>query len=94
MIWFLSRVLKISKALEYLVKHGKVTEEVSKSVLTFLQEHQTHLSTPKIEIENKSISIPIRQRFETIIKEKKSNLCLSADLTSLDDIIDVNYYNN
>ena len=26
---------------------------------------------------------------ETIMKEKQSNLCLSADLTSLDEIIEV-----
>ncbi len=45
----------------------------------------------KTEIEIKPVTIPIRQRFQTILKEKKSNLCLSADLTSLDEIIEVKF---
>jgi len=45
----------------------------------------------KTEIEIKPVTIPIRQRFQTILKEKKSNLCLSADLTSLDEIIEVRF---
>jgi hypothetical protein len=46
----------------------------------------------KTEIENKNIPIPIRQLFQSIIKEKKTNLCLSADLTSLDEIIEVKLF--
>jgi len=83
------RVLTISQVLEYLVKNGKITEEISQNVQTFLRENQTQLSVLKTEIENKNIKIPIRQRFQTILKEKKTNLCLSADLTSLDEIIEV-----
>jgi len=45
----------------------------------------------KTEIEIKPVTVPIRQRFQTILKEKKSNLCLSADLTSLDEIIEVKF---
>jgi len=83
------RVLTISEVLEHLVKNGRITEEVAKNVRVFIRENQTHLPVLKTEIEVKSTSIPIRQRFQTIIKEKKSNLCLSADLTSLDEIIEV-----
>jgi len=83
------RVLTISEVLEHLVKNGRITEEVAKNVQVFIRENQTHLPVLKTEIEVKSTSIPIRQRFQTIIKEKKSNLCLSADLTSLDEIIEV-----
>ncbi|CAF2469574.1 unnamed protein product [Rotaria sp. Silwood2] len=85
----LYRVLKISEVLNCLVRHGKITEEVSKNVQEFIHENQTQLPTLKVEIENKTTSIPIRQRFQTIMKEKKSNLCLSADLTSLDEIIEL-----
>ncbi|CAF0725497.1 unnamed protein product [Rotaria sordida] len=85
----LHRVLKISEVLDCLVRHGKITEEVSKNVSEFIHGNQMQLPTLKIEIEDKNISIPIRQRFQTIIKEKKSNLCLSADLTSLDEIIEL-----
>ncbi|CAF5167739.1 unnamed protein product, partial [Rotaria magnacalcarata] len=83
-------VLKISEVLGYLVQHGKITEEISDSVKEFIIQNQTQLPTLNIEIENKTISIPIRQRFQTIMKEKRSNLCLSADLTNLDEIIEVN----
>jgi len=86
------RVLTLSQVLEYLVKNGKITEEVSKNVQAFIRQNQTQLTPLKIEIENKPITIPIRQRFQTIIKEKKTNLCLSADLTSLDEIIEVKLF--
>ncbi|CAF4020812.1 unnamed protein product, partial [Rotaria magnacalcarata] len=82
-------VLKISEVLGYLVQHGKITEEISESVKEFIIQNQTQLPTLNIEIENKTISIPIRQRFQTIMKEKRSNLCLSADLTNLDEIIEL-----
>ncbi|CAF0773146.1 unnamed protein product [Rotaria sp. Silwood1] len=85
----LHRVLKISEVLDCLVRHGKITEEVSKDVREFIHGNQTQLPTLKIEIEDKNITMPIRQRFQTIMKEKKSNLCLSADLTSLDGIIEL-----
>ncbi|CAF1615717.1 unnamed protein product [Rotaria magnacalcarata] len=85
----LHRVLKISEVLGYLVQHGKITEEISDSVKEFIIQNQTQLPTLNIEIENKTISIPIRQRFQTIMKEKRSNLCLSADLTNLDEIIEL-----
>ncbi|CAF2103430.1 unnamed protein product [Rotaria magnacalcarata] len=85
----LHRVLKISEVLGYLVQHGKITEEISESVKEFIIQNQTQLPTLNIEIENKTISIPIRQRFQTIMKEKRSNLCLSADLTNLDEIIEL-----
>lgn len=81
--------MTISQVLEILVKNGKITEEVSKDVQLFIQGNQTQLPVVKTEIENKILKIPIRQRLQTIINEKKSNLCLSADLTSLDEIIDV-----
>jgi polyhydroxyalkanoate synthesis regulator phasin len=92
LIEFYCRVLTISKVLEYLVQHGKITDEIAKSVQVFIRENQTQLPGLKPEIENKSISIPIRKRFQTIMKEKKTNLCLSADLTSLDEIIEVKFF--
>ncbi len=85
------RVLTISKVLEYLVKNGRITEEVAESVRVFIRDNQTQLPVLKPEIEIKPVAIPIRQRFQTILKEKKSNLCLSADLTSLDEIIEVKF---
>jgi hypothetical protein len=57
----------------------------------FIRDNQTQLPVLKTEIETKPVTIPIRQRFQTILKEKKSNLCLSADLTSLDEIIEVKF---
>lgn len=83
------RVLTMTQVLEYLLQAGRITEEVSKSVQRFVRENQIQLPTPNVELEMKPITIPIRERFEKIRKEKKSNLCLSADLTSLDEIIEV-----
>ncbi|CAF5145362.1 unnamed protein product, partial [Rotaria sp. Silwood1] len=63
-------VLTISKVLEYLVKYGKITEGILKNAQIFIRENQTQLPALKTEIENKSI-IPILQRFQKIMKEKK-----------------------
>ncbi len=73
------------------MKNGKITEEVANSVQVFIRDNQTQLPALKPDIEVKPVTIPIRQRFQTILKEKKSNLCLSADLTSLDEIIEVKF---
>ena len=85
------RVLTMTQVLEYLLQAGRINEEVSKSVQNFVRENQIQLPTPTVEVEIKPITIPIRQRFENIRKEKKSNLCLSADLTTLDEIIEVKF---
>lgn len=86
------RVLTISNALAFLIQHGRITEEIARTVKDFINQNQTQLPAMKVEIENKNTHVPIRQRFQTIIKEKRSNLCLSADLTSLDQIIEVNLF--
>ena len=88
------RVLNLSQVLEHLVKYGKITDDVAKHVLEFIHQNQTQLPTLKINVTNKDIPMSIRQRFQTIMKDKQSNLCLSADLTSLNEIIEVNLWNN
>ncbi|CAF1202705.1 unnamed protein product, partial [Adineta ricciae] len=86
----LLRVLTITEVLGHLVKHGRITEEMSKTVQMFIRENQTQLPSSKPEIaETKHLSMSIRERFQMILKEKKTNLCLSADLPSLDEIIEV-----
>ncbi|CAF4318737.1 unnamed protein product, partial [Adineta steineri] len=86
----LLRVLTITQVLEYLVKNKRITQEVSNEVQEFIRQNQTELPALKNGIiEMKSSSIPIRQRFQTIREEKKTNLCLCADLTSLDEIIEL-----
>ena len=86
------RVLTMSQVLEYLLQNGRITEDVVKSVQVFVRDNQLQLPTSNMETEIQPITIPIRQRFEKIRKEKKSNLCLSADLTSLDEIIEVIFW--
>ena len=82
----------MSQVLEYLLQNGRITEDVVKSVQVFVRDNQLQLPTSNMETEIQPITIPIRQRFEKIRKEKKSNLCLSADLTSLDEIIEVIFW--
>ena len=84
---FSASVLTITEVLQLLVQHGRITETVSDSVKLFIKENQTQL--PGLKSPIPSSNVPIRQRLQTIIKEKRSNLCLSADLTSLDEIIEV-----
>lgn len=83
----LARVLSITEVLQLLVQHGRITEAVSDSVKQFIKENQTQL--PGLKSPIPSSNVPIRQRLQTIMKEKQSNLCLSADLTSVDEIIEV-----
>ncbi|UJR33907.1 hypothetical protein I4U23_021326 [Adineta vaga] len=86
----LFRVLTVTDVLKHLVKNGRITEEISKDVQVFIRENQIQLSSLKPNIvEVRGSPIPIRQRFQSIMKEKKTNLCLSADLTSLDEIIEL-----
>ncbi|CAF0804929.1 unnamed protein product [Adineta steineri] len=86
----LLRVLTITQVLEYLVKNKRITQEASNDVQEFIRQNQTELPAIKNGIiEMKSSSVPIRQRFQTIREEKKTNLCLCADLTSLDEIIEL-----
>ncbi|CAF1596675.1 unnamed protein product [Adineta ricciae] len=86
----LLRVLTITEVLRYLVKYSRITEEISKTVQMFIRENQTQLPSSKPEIvETKHLSMSIRERFQMILKEKKTNLCLSADLPSLDEIIEL-----
>ena len=82
-------MLIITQVLELLVKHGKISDEMSEKVHAFVRENQVHLPAVSSVIEQKAILIPVRQRLEMIIKDKRTNLCLSADLTSLHEIIQV-----
>ena len=82
-------MLTITQVLELLVKHGKISDDMSDKVHTFVRENQVQLPAVPSVIEERAIVVPIRQRLEMIIKDKRTNLCLSADLTRLDDIIEV-----
>ena len=81
------RVLTITQVLEQLVKHGKISDDMSEKVQAFVRENQVQLPAVPSVIEPKTIAVPIRQRLTMIIEKKRTNLCLSADLTSLDEII-------
>lgn len=81
----------MSQVLEYLLQNRRITEDIVKNVQVFVRDNQLQLPTLNVEMDIKLITIPIRQRFEKIRREKKSNLCLSADLTSLDEIIEVKF---
>ncbi|XP_037964994.2 uridine 5'-monophosphate synthase isoform X2 [Plutella xylostella] len=88
----------ISSLLEIFVKHGKVTKETAEKVKEYLKNNQavkeptdapvdrTKLTYEKRE---KLANNPIAKKLFNIMATKKSNLCLSVDLTSTSKILDL-----
>lgn len=78
--------------MEYLLENNRISEEVAGQVRAFIRDNQTQLPSPKVNVEPViKNTLPIRERLRNIIQEKKSNICLSADLTTLDEIIEVKF---
>ncbi|KAG7302985.1 hypothetical protein JYU34_012991 [Plutella xylostella] len=90
----------ISSLLEIFVKHGKVTKETAEKVKEYLKNNQA-VKEPTVadapvdrtkltyEKREKLANNPIAKKLFNIMATKKSNLCLSVDLTSTSKILDL-----
>ncbi|XP_026490882.2 uridine 5'-monophosphate synthase [Vanessa tameamea] len=86
----------MTELIDILVKNNKITEESGKDVINYLKNVQAPQSAPEFE----RILLPYEKRAEfatnsiakqlfTIMATKKTNLCLSVDLTSSTKILDL-----
>lgn len=89
---FVFRVLTINRVLEILFAAGKLDLETVRNVQDFVDRNQTVLKKNKIETPTKIDVSSIREKLRSIVEKKKTNLCVSADLTSLAEIIEVKKY--
>ncbi|MBN3323957.1 UMPS synthase, partial [Atractosteus spatula] len=100
----LHAVCSISKLLDVLHKTGKIDAEVVRSVSRFIQENRAfespkgNSSTPaKEEDENLSYGAraglpsvhPLAAQLLKLMEKKKTNLCLSADVTDSEELLKV-----
>lgn len=91
----LHSVVSVSKLLEVLVKAGKIDLATSEDVKRFTQEHNTYKSS----ISNEMLSYgaraglpdthPLAAQLLKIMEEKKTNLCVSADVTSSKELLEI-----
>ncbi|XP_073711156.1 uridine 5'-monophosphate synthase [Misgurnus anguillicaudatus] len=91
----LHSVVSVSKLLEVLLKAGKIDLATSQDVKSFTQEHNTY--KPPIPDEILSYGAraglpdthPLAAQLLKIMEEKKTNLCVSADVTSSKELLDI-----
>ncbi|KAM3964538.1 uridine 5'-monophosphate synthase-like [Aphomia sociella] len=92
----LQALFTMTKLLDILVKHGKISREVSMNVQNYLHE----VKAPTTGLSEDRILLPFEKRAElaknsvakqlfNIMSIKKTNLCLSADLTSATKILEL-----
>ncbi|KAG0619365.1 hypothetical protein M758_4G134300 [Ceratodon purpureus] len=95
----LHAALKLTRIVEVLVRHGKLTREVADSVEKFLGENQTTVSVPPVaQTPAKSRRVPFGERaglsknptgkrlFE-LMERKQSNLSVAADVNTASELL-------
>lgn len=97
----LHSVISISKLLEVLVKAGRIDLATSQDVERFIEENNTFkVNSSSVPAKNpKMLSYgaradlpdthPLAARLLKIMEEKKTNLCVSADVTSSKELLDI-----
>jgi len=85
-------VVTVSKVLEVLTKHDKISQRMSENVRQFLSNNQTSqqedtASPPSLQDRISLAEHPVTKRVFQIMLEKKSNLCVAVDSNSVKDII-------
>lgn len=97
----LHSVVSISKLLKVLVKAGKIDLATSHDVVRFIQENNTYKSPKEngSSVPNKMLSYgaraglpdthPLAAQLLKIMEEKKTNLCVSADVTSSKELLEI-----
>ncbi|XP_012685790.1 uridine 5'-monophosphate synthase [Clupea harengus] len=100
----LHSIISISKLLDVLLEAGRIEAEVAQSVRRFIHENSTFRPTekngsPAAKKPCKSLSYearvqlphihPMASRLLRFMKEKQSNLCVSADVTDAKELLEV-----
>jgi len=84
-------VVTVSKVLEVLTRHNKISQIMSDNVKQFLSNNQTSQqdtpSMPSLQDRASLAEHPVSKRIFQIMLEKKSNLCVAVDSNSAKDII-------
>lgn len=97
-------VISISQLLEVLVRSGRIDQQTFSNVEKFIQENQTFVPVEKEKEEEKkngsremsygaratlSSTHPIAKRLLTLMEEKRTNLCVSADVTHARELLEL-----
>ncbi|KAF4086535.1 hypothetical protein AMELA_G00084650 [Ameiurus melas] len=94
-------VVSISQLLDILVRSGRIDRQTFSSVEKFIQENQTFTPGEVKEKKNGSGEMryndraalpsahPIAKRLFTLMEEKRTNLCVSADVTHTHELLEL-----
>ncbi|KAI9552417.1 hypothetical protein GHT06_022783 [Daphnia sinensis] len=89
----LSSVFHVEEIMASLEKQSKVDHKVAEEVMNFIRGNRQPIlnRNPRLHVSleerRSSCKHPIASRLFDLMLAKKSNLCVAADLTSLDDVI-------
>ncbi|KAI5086627.1 uridine 5'-monophosphate synthase, partial [Silurus meridionalis] len=98
----LHSVISISQLLDVLLRAGRIDQQTFSSVEKFIQENQTFRPEEKEEKKKNgsgemsysaraalSSTHPIAKRLFTLMEEKRTNLCVSADVTHTHELLEL-----
>uniref|UniRef100_A0A671SQQ7 Uridine 5'-monophosphate synthase n=1 Tax=Sinocyclocheilus anshuiensis TaxID=1608454 RepID=A0A671SQQ7_9TELE len=100
----LHSVISVSRLLDVLLKAGRIDTATSQNVERFIQENNTYISTktngfsaPKKSCKELSYGAraalpdthPLAARLLKITEDKKTNLCVSADVTRSEELLEI-----
>ncbi|MCI4378811.1 hypothetical protein PGIGA_G00220570 [Pangasianodon gigas] len=98
-------VVSVSQLLDVLVRSGRIDQQTFSSVEKFIQENQTFMPAGEEKEKEKekngsgemsysaraalSSTHPIAKRLFTLMEEKRTNLCVSADVTHTRELLEL-----
>ncbi|XP_062861941.1 uridine 5'-monophosphate synthase isoform X3 [Trichomycterus rosablanca] len=94
-------VISVSKLLDVLVGSGRIDRETFSSVEKFIRENQTFSAGQKDEEKNGAADLsyssraalpsthPLAKRLFSLMEEKRTNLCVSADVTTTPELLEI-----
>ncbi|KAF6035785.1 PYR5 [Bugula neritina] len=95
-------LIRVSEALDILLKHKRIDAELSNEVMRFLKANPANIPFTKAEDHQRTSQInkllpfderaalcsnPVSKKLFTIMHKKHTNLCLSADVTTVDMLL-------
>lgn len=95
-------VISISRLMDVLIQSGRIDQQIFSSVEKFIQENQTFMPAgEEKKKENRSSEMsysaratlstihPVAKRLFTLMEEKRTNLCVSADVTRTHELLEL-----